>query len=82
MDTEAQSLYNELLEKHQVLQDSLYKTQEEKTRLEETLKYNTSKQRIIKIPYDVIYDMMKDKPTNILVCVDDNEKIKWVSQQV
>lgn len=78
-----QQTYDTLVEQYHILQESLRKEQQEKVRLEETLMdyiqaFETYRQRIFKISYNVVSNMpcLENRPKNLYCCIDDHDNIK------
>jgi hypothetical protein len=79
-----QTIYDDLVARFHLLQDSLKDEQARVSRLETLLEesynaYDTFKERTIELPFSLIYNMfyMQEKPTSLFLCVNDHDKLLW-----
>ena len=80
-----QTVYDDLVKRFHLLQDSLKDEQARVEKLQELLEdygkaYDTFKERVVELPFSKIYNMfyMEKHPTSLFICVDDHEKCLWV----
>ncbi len=77
-----QIIYDDLLKRFHLLQDSLKEEQARVVRLETLLEeaynaYDSFKQRVVEIPFSTIFNMfyMQEKPSSIFLTIDDHDKL-------
>ena len=80
-----QLIYNDLVKRFHLLQDSLkdeqQKVQDLKSLLLDYMDHIASfKERVIEIPFSKLYNMflLEARPSSLFIAVDENNKLKWV----